>query len=217
MNIYKIYGAISPIFRRKRFEAFKARIAPKIADSLLDVGGEPSSWTAYQPVVGRIVMLNVYPLELEKQQQDSHSLEAIEGDGCHLPYKENEFDIVFSNSVIEHVGTWENQVRFAAEVRRVGEKLWIQTPAREFVIEPHYIAPFIHWFPRRWQKKLVRWFTVRGWTERMNQDQVNAMVEEIRLIGFKEMKELFPDCEIIRERFLGVFTKSYIAVRHSCE
>jgi hypothetical protein len=54
---------------------------------------------------------------------------------------DQEYDIAFSNSVIEHVGDWERQAAFASEIRRVGKNLWIQTPAKECPIEPHYLAP----------------------------------------------------------------------------
>lgn len=76
----------------------------------------------------------------------------VQGDGRNLPYTNNEFDIVFSNSVIEHVGTFEDQKRFAEEIRRVAKSYWVQTPNRHFPVETHLIAPFIHFLPRNFQK-----------------------------------------------------------------
>jgi len=134
------------------------------------------------------------------------------GDGCALPFADKSFDVLFSNSVIEHVGTWERQQAFAREARRVGRRLWVQTPAREFFIEPHLIAPVIHWLPHSWQRRLIRNFTVRGWLERPGPRDVEEFLAEVRLLTFAEMQSLFPDCTIMRERFLGL-TKSYIAVR----
>ena len=119
---------------------------------------------------------------------------------------------MFSNSVIEHVGTWQRQQAFAAEVRRVGRGLWIQTPARGFFIEPHLLTPFIHWLPRRWQRRLLRNFTLRGWIDRPGPAEVDAFLDEVRLLTLAEMRTLFPDCTILREQFCGM-TKSYVAVR----
>lgn len=213
MNIHRIFGVVSPIFRRRRMRRFFDRIRPSGEDRILDVGGHPSTWTPYPPVAREIVLLNIYDLEIGAREAASHRLESVVGDGCRLDYPDKAFGIVFSNSVIEHVGTWENQQRFAAEARRVGDRLWIQTPARGFFIEPHYLTPFIHWFPKGIRRRLLRNFTVWGWLTRPTAERVDAILAEIRLLTMAEMRELFPDCEIHRERFLGIFTKSYTAVR----
>ena len=138
--------------------------------------------------------------------------EFVVGDATALPYAEKSFDVVFLNSVIEHVGDWEKQKSFAREAARVGRTLWIQTPARSFFIEPHLIAPFIHWMPERWQKKLAWRFTVSGLMTKPSPAQVIEFLANIRLFDHKESRLLFPDCEILAERFLGM-SKSYTAFR----
>lgn len=158
----------------------------------------------------RVVLLN--PDRQAQPRAKAGGFEFVAGDGCALPFADESFDVVFSNSVIEHVGTWERQCAFAAEARRVGRRLWIQTPAREFFIEPHLVAPFIHWLPAHWQRRLIRHATLRGWLERPDAAWVDRFLAEVRLLRLAEMRRLFPDCEILRERFLGL-TKSYIAVR----
>jgi hypothetical protein len=136
----------------------------------------------------------------------------IRGDGRRLPFADGAFDVAYSNSVIEHVGDGEDQRRFAAEVRRVAARLWVQTPSRWFPVEPHLVAPFVHFLPRRLQHVLARWATPWGWENRPSAEQARAFVDGIRLLTFREMRELFPDCEILRERFLGL-TKSFVALR----
>lgn len=180
---------------------------------MLDVGGYPETWTPHEPCVQTVEILNIHAIDFDPLQSPQHGIKTVIGDACSLGYADQSFDIVFSNSVIEHVGTWENQVRFANEARRVGGKLWIQTPAREFFIEPHYIAPFVHWLPKAWQKRLLRHFTLWGWISKPNAKQVDEIVDEIRLLSLSEMKVLFPDCEIFKERFLYFFIKSYTAFR----
>lgn len=149
----------------------------------------------------------------DKAQYPRHNLDVACADGCRLPYPDRSYDIVYSNSVIEHVGSYEKQRAFASEARRVGKRLWIQTPAYEFFIEPHFLAPFVHWAPRNLRVKLIRFFTLWGWLEKPSPQRIQETVDEIRLLRYREMQELFPDCQILRERFLGVLTKSYIAFR----
>jgi hypothetical protein len=213
LNINQLYAKIFKVWRKKRFAVFLKKISPTRAMSLLDVGGYPSSWTQYKPVVGCLDILNIHPVILKEIDCLHYNIQAIIGDGCNLVFPNNSYDIVFSNSVIEHVGSYENQKAFASEVRRVGKSLWIQTPAYECFIEPHYLAPFIHWLPKKWQKKLIRNFTIRGLLDQPTSAEVDNMVETTRLLSLNEFKSLFPDCEVLIEKMLFIIPKSYIAIR----
>ena len=177
--------------------------------TILDVGGTDSNWRLVDSRADITLLNIVVPAESPDLPAN---MRYVEGDGTALEYPDGSFDICFSNSTIEHVHTWEQQRAFAGEMRRVGDGIWMQTPAREFVFEPHWLTPFIHWLPKRWQVKLGRNFTVYGLAYRPSGAQVAELVEEYRLLTYREVKELFPDCEIRRERFLGL-TKSYVAVR----
>jgi hypothetical protein len=127
------------------------------------------------------------------------------GDGTRLPYSGGEFPVVFSSSTIEHVPA-ELQRAFAAEIARVGERYFVQTPNKYFPIEPHYQFPFFQFLPERVQRALNRRFTL-GWRQR-------GEWEPVRLLSARQMRRLFPDAEIHRERVFGL-TKSLMAVRRS--
>ena len=114
--------------------------------------------------------------------------------------------------MIEHLGTLENQETFARECRRVGRRLWVQTPARSFFIEPHLLTPFIHYLPAGLQRRLIRNFSVWGLLTRPTARQLQDFMTEVRLLNRREMQGLFPDCQIVSEKIAGL-VKSYIAVR----
>ena len=86
----------------------------------------------------------------------------VAGDGRSLPFRDGSFDVVFSNSVIEHVGDAASQRRFAREVARVGRAYWVETPNRWFPVEQHLLTPLVHWLPAAWQGAIVPRFTVVG-------------------------------------------------------
>jgi len=141
----------------------------------------------------------------------------VGGDGCVLPFRDKSFDIVFSNSVIEHVGDRERQSSFASEVRRVGRAYWVQTPNYWYPVEPHLLTPIIHWLPCSIQSTLVRRRgTVWEWLERPTPDRrdyyLQHFLNDIRLLRPAQLHLLFPDAQIVRERSLGL-TKSIVAVR----
>jgi hypothetical protein len=196
-------------FRRRRMAAFVREFARVPGTRVLDVGGTPVNWRLVEHEAD-VTLLNVIPPEEGAELEPG--LHFRVGDGTALDFEDGSFDVCFSNSTIEHLFTWERQQAFAAEMRRVGRGVWMQTPAREFFFEPHWLAPFIHWLPRRWQRKLARNFTVYGLAFRPSQVDVDRIVEEHRLLTRDEVRSLFPDCEIRVERFLGL-AKSYIAVR----
>jgi Methyltransferase domain len=208
-----IYRPIFKIWRRKRFQYFLEILKPKPSDILLDVGGYPGFWTDYQQPVSRIDSLNVHQVIWENKQYPDHNFRILTGNGCHLEMKDQAYDIGFSNSVIEHVGSWENQKKFASEIRRVSKSLWVQTPAYECPIEPHYMMPLIHYLSIPIQKAILRRWSVRGLFERLTKDQIDDMVDTTRLLTKAEMSKLFPDCKIKTERLFFLIPKSYIAIR----
>jgi hypothetical protein len=210
--MHRLWALIFKTFRRRRMRWFLERTKLRPDDELLDVGGYPATWLDLDRPVRSIDNLNVHEIEWDATSAPVPEIRTLEGDGRALEAADDAYDVVFSNSVIEHVGDWRAQRDFAREVSRVGRILWVQTPARWFPVEPHYLTPFVHFLPRGWQKRLLRNASVWGWLARPSQRQVDATVDEIRLLTHREMCELFPDCEILRERVLGL-TKSYVAVR----
>ncbi len=196
-------------FRRQRMDRFRRQFGISQSTTILDVGGTGYNWSLLD-IRPRIILLNL-PRGLSQE-----SFPAIPGDGCFLPFRDQSFDIVFSNSVIEHVGTPEMQAQFAREVARVGKRYWVQTPDRSFPVEPHLLTPFLHYLPHTWQSRVARRFTVWNWMTRPSRDRwewyIEHYLESIRLLSAGDMRRLFPDAEIVRERLLGK-SRSLVALR----
>jgi hypothetical protein len=206
MNIQKLYRPFTHHFRTKRMREFQQLFGINDQMMILDVGGSEMNWSLLQdrPIV---VFVN-----LKVPQNRSQTALWLIADGTSLPFEEHAFGIVFSNSVIEHLGTLKNQEDFSRECQRVGHTLYIQTPNKNFPIEPHLVTPFIHWLPKSIQKKLLRNFTLWGWIARPSQDFCNHFLEEVRLLDSREMQSLFPRARIHKERFWGM-VKSIIAIQ----
>jgi hypothetical protein len=212
-GINTLYTQLFKLWRERRFELFLHRLKPTPSDILLDVGGYPGFWISHPQPVLRLDILNIHAISWSSHDAPNHNIRLLLGDGCSLNMPDQCYELGFSNSVIEHVGSWERQQQFASELRRVAKALWVQTPAYGCPLEPHYLAPFVHYLPRSLQKGMLRWFSLWGWIERPTRTQIDSMVETTRLLKKSEMQRLFPDCEIVTERILWTIPKSYIAIR----
>jgi ubiquinone/menaquinone biosynthesis C-methylase UbiE len=204
-------------FRKKRMKKFYKALNITAETKILDVGGLPFIWEIGEaiglPRVESITCLNIY--EVDRTELPSNVRWLI-GDGCDLPFADSEFDVVFSNSVIEHLGTVEAQRAFAKEIARVGKSYWVQTPDPKFFMETHYLSPFVHWLPKSLFRRIARYATTWGLLMRPTQQQIDERLAEIRLIKAKEFRSMFPKAEIIRERWIGMpkalIAKSVLAV-----
>jgi len=196
-------------FREKRFMFFKGLLNKVSSDQpirILDIGGTESYWERMKMVDNHqvhITLLNLYDIEVKNKNFSS-----VVGDACSMPqYSDREFDIVYSNSVIEHLFTKDNQVKMANEVRRVGKNYYIQTPNYYFPIEPHWLFPFFQFFPKPLRVALTRNFSLGNYKKSPTWEKAIERVEEVKLLTAKEMNDLFPEGEIYMEKFLGM-TKS---------
>lgn len=186
-------------------ELFADLMHPTQQTRILDVGGTPWFWDEF-PRQLDITFLNLcidWP---------PNGFRVIAGDARKMPFTGNSFDIVFSNSVIEHLGTWERQQQMASEMRRVAAHYFVQTPNFWFPFEPHYLAPFVQYLPPSVRRETIRWFTPFGWITKPSREKVMELVEEIALLSASKLSKLFPDAQICRETVLGV-TKSLIAYK----
>lgn len=203
-------GSLANRFRRRRMRLLLDLIAPLPRPvRVLDVGGTEGFWR-HMGLAGRpeleILILNVKP-----EPTSAANVEAMVGDGREMDrFDSAEFDVVFSNSVIEHLGDPDSQRRMAAEVRRVGRRYFVQTPNRYFPLEPHFMLPGFQFLPTAARVALVRRFALGYHDALPDPAAARRAVEEIRLLSARELRELFPGARLYRERVLGL-TKSLVA------
>lgn len=191
-------------FRYKRFKLFLELMNPDIeSDIILDIGGTPQFWirNGYK---GRVDLLNI---NHEAGNDSTDNIRFIKGDALKLSkYINQKYDIIWSNSTIEHLGNFKAQNIFANEIRKTCNKYFIQTPNYYFPVEPHYLFPCFQFFPKSIKLFISKHWSF-GWYAR-NSEQGLRDAEAIRLLKLHELKIMFPDAQILPEKFL-MLTKSY--------
>ncbi|HEY0667941.1 MAG TPA: class I SAM-dependent methyltransferase [Sphingobacteriaceae bacterium] len=196
-------------FRNKRFEFLREKLEqlPKPV-KILDVGGLESFWT--NRGYGNDPDYQITILNLEKLPVSSSNFKSQAGDATRLDsIGDQEFDVAFSNSVIEHLYTIDNQKAMAAEVLRVGKYHFVQTPNKYFPVEPHYVLPFFDPLPASLKYTILtrtRLSRLKKW----DKQDARQYVDEIRLLSFREFKWMFPDSRMYKEMFMGM-VKSFTA------
>jgi hypothetical protein len=194
--------------RRRRFVLFRSLIdrLPRPV-RLLDVGGTQFFWEMMGFKGGEgleITMLNLTP------GWTRPGFRSVVGDARDMPqFADQEFDVVFSNSVIEHVGEPDAQRRMASEIKRVGKRYFVQTPNRNFPLEPHFFFPGFQFLPLAARTWLLRHFNL-GWYQKIpDYNAARHEVETIRLLSRRDVTRLFPEGTLHEERFAGL-TVSFV-------
>jgi len=186
-----LIGQISDYCRKKRSILFKKIMKIKKEMKILDLGGQPKIWNNIDLPLD-ITCLNL-PGIADSTHKSHHKFTYVVGDACRTPeFSPGQFDIVFSNSVIEHVGSLEKRIMFAGEVKRLCANYWIQTPYKYYPIEPHCRMPFWWLYPKALRSKFIeRW--------RKKLPVFAEAVNSTNVVSVREMKELFPDATLIKE------------------
>lgn len=206
---YRNPTSLSARLRQQRmglFWGFVRDLRGPDAVSILDVGGSATYWrTVRAPERVRVTVLNLSPkpsgAETPWIQADIRDISSVPDDS---------FDVVFSNSTIEHVGSWADQKQAASEIMRVGRAYFVQTPNFWFPVEPHFLVPGFQFLPARLRAALHARRDLGWMSQAPSREQARSNVEEIRLLRRPEMRRLFPGCTLHVERFLGL-PKSFVA------
>lgn len=196
--------------RRARRARWLSETFPELADmSVLDLGGRIESWADAPVRPARVHVVNLEPLpdELPPWAEADHA------DACELPISilGRRYDLVFSNSVLEHVGGHERRRRMAEAIQQLSPYYWVQTPYRYFPVEPHWLAPGMQFLPVAARVAIARRWPL-AYTPGKSYELAMRQVLTTELIGRAELRYLFPGATIRSERLAGL-TKSLIALR----
>lgn len=193
-------------FRSRRIELFINLFNPGKETKILDVGGTSETWLK-TGLIKNVTLLN---LTKPKKRDLGLGFQCVQADAVNMNIIDNQsFDIVFSNSVIEHVGGG-SQENFADEIRRVGSSYWIQTPNKYFPVEPHLMFPFAQFLPSKPQQWIAHYWpnsNYRKWGVEKN--RIGQLLEDTHLLSENELSKLFPEATIHKEKVAGL-TKSLI-------
>lgn len=200
--------SVAERMRLRRWGLIRSELPDLPEMNVVDLGGT-LSWWERAPVRPRHVTV----VNLAADSQETPWLTSVTGNACDAVslLAGESFDLVFSNSLIEHVGGHNARRALARSVRALAPRYFVQTPYRYFPVEPHWIFPGMQFLPLPLRRRLAPSWPLghtRGWEPRAALDEVMST----ELIGATEMRAYFPDARIRWERVLGI-PKSIVAIR----
>lgn len=205
-------GSVGARMRAQRWELVAKSFPDFASVSVLDLGGTVEAWRRAPLRPACVTVLNLY--EPGRSQEDW--LVPITGDACRAREAlasagaAPSYDVVFSNSLLEHVGGHAQRVALAREVHALAPRHWVQTPYRYFPLEPHWLFPGLQFLPLPARARLAaHWPLAHSSPE--SPAEAMSEVQWTELVGVAELRAYFPRSVIHRERVAGL-TKSLVAV-----
>lgn len=199
--------SLSARFRSRRWDTFSDRFPDLEQMTVLDLGGTPTYWQSAPRQPSSVTVVN-----LRHYDSTPANVKSFVGDACSPPKEalDDTFDLVVSNSLIEHVGGHVQRQKMADVVHGAAPRHWVQTPYRYFPIEPHWIFPGLQFMPFAARVRVTKRWKL-GHRHTREDDVAVASVHEVDLIGARQMRSYFPDSTIVWETFAGL-RKSMTAI-----
>jgi hypothetical protein len=195
--------------RKHRWHVFQQHFPDLESRTVVDLGGTVEYWkrAPMQPKTVHVLNFEEPPESIP----DWITVEIADATDPDLANRLGTFDLVYSNSVIEHVGGDAKRRAFAANVEALAPRHWIQTPYRYFPVEPHWVCPFMQYLPLSIRAGLgMRWPLVH--TKADNFESAVAAQLSVELLDITAMRHYFPTSQIVKDRLAGL-VKSIVAVK----
>lgn len=217
LKSYLLYNAnqtnentISQRLRNKRNQFFVEYCAQfEKPLRILDLGGSDYYWRTEDFMNNKDFHITLINTEIQNTK-DFTNLSYIKRDVRDLNiFEDKEYELVFSNSLVEHLNNSGDQKKLADEIQRIGNHYFVQTPNYYFPVEPHFLFPFFQFLSEDMKIKLIKKYNL-GWFEKQpDEKKARELATSVRLLKKNELKKLFPGGKIFTEKYL-LMNKSFI-------
>ena len=199
-----VFSKLSQISRARKLNLFNHIMSPAKNMKLLDVGAQidPDGNEEHQLIdkylwKNNFSVVNISAEHVSAIKKRYPEVDAVVCDACELPWPDKSFDVVYSNAVIEHLGSFERQKIMAAEIMRVGKRWFVTTPNRWFPFEFHMRLPLVTWLPG---KSYLRIGNIISYNHLRGKYMIGGKRSDLRLMSAGELEKCFPGSKIIKQR-----------------
>jgi len=214
-KLYPIMKAITIREQDKIYQNFIKEISFNSKTTILDVGATPNLDEIHNNIVGlypytkNITVLSDQDCSILKKKYPD--IKTIKNEGNTIQLPNNAFDVIHCKATIEHVGGIKNQITFLRELLRISkEYVFLTTPNRYYPIDFHTFHPFIHWFPKKFHRKILSFLGEKFYNHEKN---LNLLSKKDLLKICK--KNNIRNFKLIYHYFLGLPSNLILIIKKS--
>lgn len=210
MTFEEIAKRVSNYNRNRKYDFFINYFRPSLDTTILDVAAAEEEYhqttnilEKRYPHPEKITVLGVE--DYRKFSKRCPKVRIVRYGGDSFPFKDETFDICWSNAVTEHVGNRNKQKTFLSEINRVANKVFFTTPNRYFPFEVHSKVFSLHYFPKSIFDKILK-----------KLDKAWASGDYMFLLSLRDIKAILKQCniteyEVIKNKFI-LFTVHFMVI-----
>jgi len=200
--------------RQRKLKQFLPCYAGELA---LDVGVSSNEWTGSINFIAQYFQNSDYSdqyvglgiQDMGALTSNYNRLNFVQYAGGKFPFRDQSFEWVFSNAVLEHVGGRVEQLHFLREMLRVGRNVFFTTPNRYFPVELHTNVPLLHILLSkvnfdRYLSRIGKSFATGGYMNLLSGREILSLTKEAT-------QNSHINCKLIRNRVLG-FTCTFTVI-----
>lgn len=199
--------------RKRRACIFRSYVPHQRPLKVIDIGGTVAFWKAWGITESdqiQVTLINNHHIDVSSSGTESD-----------LPFIINElsdanqiqvdrlkkFDLIFSNSFLEHLESRAQQAAMAEKIISSGVRYFIQIPNKRSIIDPHFPRPWVPFFacyPKPVQARLLTLGACGSGARSSTLEQARERIRYYNPLSVADMRRLFPDAVIRIERTVGI-------------
>lgn len=185
----RLASNLSLYVRKQQYNIFLKIVRPTPKDEIIDVGVSPDEnlkdtnfFEKKYPYKNKLSIASIEDCKSIVNKYKLRQYIQIRP-GKRLPLKDKSYDIVVSWATIEHAGNDSNQKFYMKELCRIGKRVFITTPDRLSIYEPHTTTFFLHYLPPKYFRKILKFMGKDFWAEEKN----------LNILSYEDIAKILPD------------------------
>ncbi len=170
--------------------------------NILDLGSGEGGTSSVLSDGNTVISLDISLERLNRQKDKNKNYALVLGNAIRLPFKDNFFDLIILQDVIEHVQSPEILINNISAVLKPGGTIYLSTPNKlsifNLIADPHWGMPVVSVLSRNSIKKYFLKYFRKSEYQRSDAAQLLSLNEMLDLVKGKFTVRLFTKHSVVR-------------------